>query len=432
MSAPQGSTNGPSETVADSRSDAVPVGARWNLLPALRCYLLASGLVFLCLLLRWWADPVLHNRLPFSFFMVPVVLSAWRCGLGSSLFATGLSIVVVFWFFIDPRYQLAKPDAVGWFAIVTYLFTALVICWYGEKVRRDGKRRDEDAARIKAQQERLEAGIAKHEEAERALGKSEQQRRAVLESIPHQVWTARPDGMCEYVSRQWEDYTGASADEAGGLRWVEWVHPEDREAARAHWAGVIKSGAGGGHLEFRLRGRDGSYRWFKSRGMPLRGANGEIMKWFGTSTDITEIVAAREALKSDQQKLERLVQERTAEVERLKGKVEEENVYLREKVRVQHNHHRLVGQTAAVRRVLAQVERVAPTDSTVLLLGETGTGKELLAALVHELSLRRERTLVSVNCAAMPAALVESELFGTGEGSFYRLAFAAGWEVRTG
>jgi len=107
-----------------------------------------------------------------------------------------------------------------------------------------------------------------------------------------------------------------------------------------------------------------------------------------------------------------------AEVERLKRKLHEEDVHLREQVRVENGHHRMVGQTLAIRRVLAQVEKVAPTDSTVLLLGETGTGKELLAAAIHESSSRRGRTLVSVNCAAMPAPLVESELFGREKGAF--------------
>jgi transcriptional regulator with GAF, ATPase, and Fis domain len=107
-----------------------------------------------------------------------------------------------------------------------------------------------------------------------------------------------------------------------------------------------------------------------------------------------------------------------AEVERLKSKLQEENFYLREKVKLNQGHHRLVGQSPAIRQVMTQVEQVAPTDSTVLLVGETGTGKELLAASLHDFSARRGRTLVSVNCAAIPAPLVESELFGREKGAF--------------
>ncbi|HVV74353.1 MAG TPA: sigma 54-interacting transcriptional regulator [Verrucomicrobiae bacterium] len=120
----------------------------------------------------------------------------------------------------------------------------------------------------------------------------------------------------------------------------------------------------------------------------------------------------------DQRKLERLVEERTLEIERLKRKLEGENCYLREKVSLGHRHYRLVGQGDAIRHVISQAEQVAGTDSTVLLLGETGTGKELLAATLHELSMRRGGTLISVNCAAMPAPLVESELFGREKGAF--------------
>jgi transcriptional regulator with GAF, ATPase, and Fis domain len=126
----------------------------------------------------------------------------------------------------------------------------------------------------------------------------------------------------------------------------------------------------------------------------------------------------REALKRGREELERLVQERTAEVERLKSKLQEENYYLREKISLSQRHYRIVGQAPALLRVLSQSEKVAPTDSTVLLLGETGTGKELLAGMIHQLSARAQRPLVSVNCAAVPAPLVESELFGREKGAF--------------
>ena len=107
-----------------------------------------------------------------------------------------------------------------------------------------------------------------------------------------------------------------------------------------------------------------------------------------------------------------------AEVERLKRQVERENAYLREQVRVGQGHRLVAGQSKAIQHALAQVEQVAPTNSTVLLLGETGAGKELLALSIHDASPRRSHTMVSVNCAVMPAALVESELFGREKGAF--------------
>jgi len=107
-----------------------------------------------------------------------------------------------------------------------------------------------------------------------------------------------------------------------------------------------------------------------------------------------------------------------AEIKDLKDQLQRENLYLREEIKLDHYHGEVVGNSEAIRRVLKQVEQVGPTDSTVLLLGETGTGKELLARNIHELSRRRARPMVKVNCAALPASLVESELFGREKGAY--------------
>jgi formate hydrogenlyase transcriptional activator len=106
------------------------------------------------------------------------------------------------------------------------------------------------------------------------------------------------------------------------------------------------------------------------------------------------------------------------EIEALKDKLHQEKVYLEEEVRTAHNFGEIVGESAPLRRVLKQVEAVAPTDATVLILGETGTGKELIARALHDLSPRRERTFVNLNCAAIPTGLLESELFGHEKGAF--------------
>src|SRR5438445_4146094 len=106
------------------------------------------------------------------------------------------------------------------------------------------------------------------------------------------------------------------------------------------------------------------------------------------------------------------------EIESLKDKLHQEKVYLEEEVRTAHNFGEIVGESSALRHVLKQVEAVAPTDATVLILGETGTGKELIARALHDLSPRRERTFVELNCAAIPTGLLESELFGHEKGAF--------------
>jgi formate hydrogenlyase transcriptional activator len=106
------------------------------------------------------------------------------------------------------------------------------------------------------------------------------------------------------------------------------------------------------------------------------------------------------------------------EIEKLKERLQQENIYLQEEIKLLGEHSEIVGQSLAMKTVLARAEKVAPTESTVLLLGETGTGKELLASAIHRMSVRRDRPLVTINCASLPPTLVESELFGREKGAY--------------
>jgi len=116
--------------------------------------------------------------------------------------------------------------------------------------------------------------------------------------------------------------------------------------------------------------------------------------------------------------LEELVEERTAELRRLKDKLEAERAYLQEEIKLVYNHENIVGQSDAINYVFFKVEQIAGTDTNVLILGETGTGKELVARAVHGMSLRKQRALIKMNCAALPANLIESELFGHEKGAY--------------
>jgi formate hydrogenlyase transcriptional activator len=146
-------------------------------------------------------------------------------------------------------------------------------------------------------------------------------------------------------------------------------------------------------VELRARRKDGQYRWFLVRYNPLRDDEGRIIRWYATGIDIEDRKQAEE-------------------------RVQKENLALREEIDHSSMFEEIVGSSAALRKVLAQVTRVAPVDSTVLILGETGTGKELIARAIHKRSKRSARAFVRVNCASIPQSLIASELFGHEKGAF--------------
>jgi formate hydrogenlyase transcriptional activator len=141
--------------------------------------------------------------------------------------------------------------------------------------------------------------------------------------------------------------------------------------------------------------------------------------------DVTEQKRIAEALQESHNELERRVEERTlelrtalSEIKTLKDQLEAENIYFRQEIKMRHQFDRVIGQSDGLKYVLYRVEQVAPTNTTVLILGETGTGKELIAAAIHNMSPRKDRPLITVNCAALPVNLIESELFGREKGAF--------------
>ena len=184
------------------------------------------------------------------------------------------------------------------------------------------------------------------------------------------------------------------------------MHPEDHEHVNQAVQLAIQSRK---NLlcEYRIVLPDGRIRWIAARGQWHPGVAGESDRLLGVSFDIS-------ALK----KMEEQLKEQLRENKILKHRLEQENIYLQKEVKILTEHSGIVGQSTTIKNVLTQAEQVAGTDSTVLILGETGTGKELLARAIHSMSLRKDRSLVTINCASLPSSLIENELFGREKGAY--------------
>jgi formate hydrogenlyase transcriptional activator len=220
---------------------------------------------------------------------------------------------------------------------------------------------------------------------------SEKELRQTIDAIPVAIAVMTPDGRPISANEHVLDYTGITLEESQKASLLG-VHPDDLERVRD----VRLQGLARGvrfQIELRLMGKDGSYRWFLVHYRSLRDEEGRIVRWYATGTDIEDRKKAEERLR-------------------------EENLALREEIDRSSMYEEIVGSSEALRSVLSQVGKVAPSDSTVLILGETGTGKELIASAIHKRSRRSKRPFVRVNCAAIPPSLIASELFGHEKGAF--------------
>jgi len=292
----------------------------------------------------------------------------------------------------------------------------------------------------------IEIAINKSKNAE-ALRNSEERYRTLVENAYDLIVEIGIDSRFVYVSPNHKDVLGYEPNELIGRDIYENIHPDDRPSVRANFqksAGNICSILGlsfnelltGNIFEvfhandlpalrtkledavraqlateessssYRYRHSNGEWRWLESTGQPFWTSTGEIRVVI-SSRDIT-----------DRRRAELELKNAFSEIEKLKNQLERENIYLQEEVKFQHSHSEIIGDSKAMQKVLSLAEQVANTESTVLLLGETGTGKELLANAIHNMSPRKERAIVMVNCAALQPNLIESELFGHERGAF--------------
>ena len=386
-----------------------------------------------------------------------------------------------------------------------------IIKWYGTNIDLEDRTRAQDALRI-----------------------SEQNFQLIVDTIPGFIATMTADGQLEYVNPQILDYFGRTLADLKQWGTTDAVHPDDLPHAVAAWKHAVETGTAY-EFEHRLRRADGVYRWFQSRGFPLRDAEGQVVRWYNLLTDIDDHKQSEERLRrSEADLLEAQQMSRTGsfrhnlvsglltvspgvlrmrgvsadtqprtiefffdtmhpddkarvrkeyetaqknktefvadyrivvldgtikhlhtvghpvlnasgeviefvgtgidvteqrqsterlenafeEIKRLKDRLHDENLALRQEIDHAFMFEEVVGSSAALKSVLSNVAKVAPTDSTVLILGETGTGKELIARAIHKRSQRSDQVFISVNCAAIPPSLIASELFGHEKGAF--------------
>ncbi|HJZ91580.1 MAG TPA: sigma 54-interacting transcriptional regulator [Gemmataceae bacterium] len=233
--------------------------------------------------------------------------------------------------------------------------------------------------------------------AEQGLVESEARYRDLFDNAPNAYWLVDTDGRVLHANRRAAELLGRPLEEMVGSLTPSFGadtpegKPRIMEVRRKHLAGEAVSG-----WELELRRKDGRPAWIKVWMEPGRGADGSIGTARAFGVDITDRVLA----------------------ERERARLQQQNLYLQEEIKSEHNFEQIVGRSPALSKVLAEVGRVAATDATVLISGETGTGKELIARAVHSASKRRDKPLIKVNCAALPAGLVESELFGHEKGAF--------------
>jgi len=222
---------------------------------------------------------------------------------------------------------------------------------------------------------------------------AEDETKRILDAISQTIVVLDPEGKTVSANRASLEYLGLTREQLAGTDSRKLIfHAEDVEKLKEERALALARGVPFS-LEWRARRHDGQYRWYLIQYNPLRDEQGRVLHWYATGTDIDDRKRAEQ-------------------------RVRNENQALRDEIDRSSMFEEIVGSSAPLQRVLDQVARVAGADTTVLILGETGTGKELVARAIHKRSKRANRAFIRVNCAAIPASLIAPELFGHEKGAF--------------
>jgi formate hydrogenlyase transcriptional activator len=234
--------------------------------------------------------------------------------------------------------------------------------------------------------------VTERKQAEKKIREHEVELRQTLDAAPQFLFVLGSDGSRLYANQSVLDFRGLTVEEWQKLDFRERFHPDDAERMAREREEALSSGSPL-EIEARMPRHDGKYRWFLFRYKPLKDQQGRITRWVVPAVDIDDRKQSEERL-------------------------QHENVALREEIDKASMFEEIIGTSPALQTVLSRVSKVAATDSTVLITGETGTGKELVARAIHRRSKRSSRSFISVNCAAIPRDLIPSELFGHEKGAF--------------
>ena len=246
-----------------------------------------------------------------------------------------------------------------------------------------------------------------------ALQDKEEQMRLAAEAADIGLWAWNISQDTIWATDRAREIYGVSyVDKLNLQRFLSCLHPEDYQRIKKVVENAFQSGSDF-REEFRIVHPDGAEYWICATGKCQYGDSGRPERMMGASLNITDIRQTKRELERSNAELKKALEE----ISSLKDRILQENIYLRSEI-TERRGFRTLNNSAAMRPILTLIQQVGPTPASVLITGETGTGKELLATAIHEASPRKDRSMIKVNCAAIPVALLESELFGREKGAY--------------